>query len=159
VALAAYLVGMAVLGLVVLLGAALLVRRLIRRNEGPPPAWAVALGAVVILAIPIAAAGAYFFVPVPVSDRGLTNSIEREADSTDLLESRCEQSRDESWRCNVLDGEGSGSSDYVVTTGWSCWTARRVPQRFPPETPMPARPDGCTTLRDTLGLFDRLLDL
>jgi hypothetical protein len=157
VRLAAYLVVLAVVGLAALLGAALLVRALIRtRQEGPPPAWAVALAAAVLLAIPAVAAGAYFVLPAPVSGRGLTNSVERETGSTTLFESECSEFGDGRWRCNVYDASASGTSDYIVSAGWSCWEARRI--RDEAETPMPTRAEGCTTLRDTAGLLDGALD-
>jgi hypothetical protein len=158
VALAAYLVLLAVLGLAALGGAALLVRALIRtREEGPPPGWALVLAATVLLAIPVAAVCAYRLLPAPVSDRGLTNSMERETGSNTLFESDCDEIRDGRWRCNVYDASASGTSDYDVGSGWSCWHARRI--RDNAEVPMPARPEGCTTLRDTAGLFDSALEL
>jgi hypothetical protein len=146
-----YLVFVALMSLMALLAIAWCVRALVRhRATGPPAAWAVLLGAALLLAVPVAAASAYLFLPAPVSERTLTNSVERETNSAGLA-SDCSE-RGNRWRCDVTDSQGSGSAGYEITAGRSCWEARRI--RHDAEIPMPRRPDGCTTLRDALGLFD-----
>ena len=148
-----YAAGVLLAAVLVVVGAARIVRWAVQTSEeGPPQWWAVLLAAGALLAVLVGAAAAYILAPAPVSGRGITNSVERETNSTDLLESDCTEVRDGRWRCRVLDASGSGHSTYVVDAGWSCWTARRTENQA--ETPMPARAEGCTTLRDTLGLFD-----
>ncbi len=111
------------------------------------------IGVAVMLMV-LTAPFAYFLLPVPVSERSLTNSIERETRSA-ALSSECSEIVDGRWRCHVNDSSGSGTSDYAVDTGFSCWHARRTADDA--EVPMPRRPDGCAKLRDFLGLFDLLV--
>ena len=151
-----YLVLVAILAPSMLAGAAWLVRALIRtREEGPPGRWALSLAVAVLLAMPVGAACAYFFLPAPASKRGVTNSIERETDAG-LIPSECSKTRDGRWHCSVYDSSSSGTSEYDVSAGWSCWHARRTADNA--EFPMPPRPEGCTTLRDALGLFDLVVN-
>jgi len=147
-----YAAGILLAAVLVLAGAARIVRRMVRTSdEGPPKWWAVLVAATVLLAVPIGAVAAYLAMPAPVSERGLTNSIERVTDSAGLG-SECNEIADGRWRCVVGDSSGSGSSDYEVATGWSCWNARRSADNA--EQTMPARPEGCTTIRDCAGLWD-----
>jgi hypothetical protein len=151
-----YFVLVAVLAMLALAGAALLVRGLVRTREAGPPAWwATLIAATVVLAIPAAAVATYLLLPAPVSARSLANSIEHEVGSG-IIPSDCSQVGGGSWRCSVFDAQSSGTAEYLVTAGWSCWHARRT--RDDAEVPMPRRPEGCATLRDALGLFDRVLN-
>jgi hypothetical protein len=103
------------------------------------------------VAVPTAAVATYLLLPVPISERTLTNSIERDTGSASFS-SECSERAAERWRCHVDDRSGSGYAQYVVTAGDSCWHARRT--EIDAESPMPAGPAGCTTLRDALGILD-----
>jgi hypothetical protein len=108
-----YAVGVLLAALLVLAGAAWIVRQMLRASEeGPPPRWAVLVAAGVLLAVPVGALAAYFAVPAPVSERGLTNSIERETGSAGLG-SECSEVRN--GRCITIR-DAAGLWD-VVTGG------------------------------------------
>lgn len=51
----------------------------------------------------------------------------------------------------TMDGSG-GTVRYAVSSGASCWNARRVDSGL--YSGMPATATGCARLRDVLGLFD-----
>jgi hypothetical protein len=112
----------------------------------------VLLAAGVLLVVPAGALATYFFLPVPISERTLVNSMERTTDSAGLSSS-CSERGHGRWLCGINDGGGSGSAFYDVAAGRSCWHASRSGRRDA-ETPMPERPEGCTTMRDVLGILD-----
>jgi hypothetical protein len=112
----------------------------------------VLLAAGVLLAVPAAVLATYLFLPVPVSERTLVNSMERKTDSGGMS-SACSERSHRHWRCSITDGAGSGSARYEVTAGRSCWNATRNGRRDA-ETPMPEHPEGCTAMRDVLGILD-----
>jgi hypothetical protein len=136
-----------------LLGVVWAVRTAINGRGSESPAWwAVLLAAAALLAVPVGVVATYFFLPVPISERTLVNSMERKTDSAGLG-SQCSERRHRRWLCNINDGHGSGSAGYDVTAGRSCWHGSRSGRRDA-ETPMPERPGGCTTMRDILGILD-----
>jgi hypothetical protein len=147
-----FFVAVAMAAVLALLGAVWLVRALINsRESGPPAWWAVLLAAAVLLAVPVAAVATYLLLPVPLTEGTLTQSIERETHSAGFS-SECSKREERSWRCSIDDTSGSGVAQYDVTAGRSCWDASR--RGGDAETPMPARPEGCTALRDVLGISD-----
>jgi hypothetical protein len=84
---------------------------------------------------------------VPVTERTLAHSVERETKSAGLYSaSSCAERAGEGWRCKIIDRSGSGFADYAVTTGDQCWHATLRNDDF--EGGMPARADGCATMRD-----------
>ena len=105
------------------------------------------LAAAVLLAVPAVAVATYFVLPVPVTERTLTKSIERETGSAGRYNSSsCSDRPGGGWRCSISDSSGSGSVEYAVTAGDQCWQATL--RTNDAEGPMPARPEGCATLRD-----------
>jgi hypothetical protein len=148
-----FFAAVAIVAVAALLGAVWLIRALINSRGLEPAAWwAVLLAAGVLLAVPAGALVTYFFLPVPISERTLVHSMERKTDSAGMA-SGCSERAQRRWRCHITHGAGSGSAGYEVTTGRSCWHATRSGPRQA-ETPMPQRPDGCTTIRDVLGVLD-----
>jgi hypothetical protein len=133
----------AIAAVLALLGALWLIRALINSRGADPPAWwAVLLAAGVLLAVPAAVLATYLFLPVPVSERTLVNSMERKTDSGGMS-SACSERSHRHWRCSITDGAGSGSARYEVTAGRSCWnqpeTAAATPKHRCPSTPRAAR--------------------
>lgn len=119
---------------------------------GAPPTRQL-LGIAGAFAAAVAAAlAAYVFAPVPLTANTLTNSVERESGSAGIG-GECSRRADEHWRCEITDGAGSGGASYEVTVDGRCWRARRTSPGHFTETPMPARPDGCTRLRDQFPLL------
>jgi hypothetical protein len=117
----------------------------------PPLRLVLGIAAALVGAVSIAMA-AYLWAPVPLTAETLTNSVERESGSAGTG-GECSRSGSEGWRCDVTDGDGSGTATYVVAADGNCWRARRrSPVQFT-ETPMPARSDGCTRLRDRYPLL------
>ena len=111
----------------------------------------VLLGAAVLLAVPGVAAATYFVLPVPVNERTLPHSIERETGSGGPYNSSsCSERPGGGWRCSISDSSGSGSVEYAVTAGDRCWHATL--RTDDAEGPMPARAEGCATLRDAAAL-------
>lgn len=100
-----------------------------------------------------AGAAVYLLVPVPLRAETLTHSLERETGSSGLG-GECERAQGDRWRCTVSDAGGSGFADYLVTADGKCWEARRTSAASLAETPMPARAEGCTRLRDRYPLLD-----
>jgi heme/copper-type cytochrome/quinol oxidase subunit 2 len=148
-----FFVAVGVVAVLALFGAFRLVRALVNtRESGPPAWWAVLLAAVVLLVVPAVAVATYFVLPVPVTERTLTQSIERETGSAGLHNSSsCSGRPGGAWRCSISDSSGSGSVEYAVTAGDQCWHATL--RTNDAEGPMPARPEGCATLRD-VRVFD-----
>jgi hypothetical protein len=147
-----FFAGVGIAAVLALLGAIWLVRAMINSRGVEPPAWwAVLFAAAVLLAVPTAAVATYLLLPVPITERTLTNSVERDTGSAGMA-SECSERAAERWRCSVTDRSGSGFAQYMVTAGDRCWHARRT--GIDAETPMPARPEGCTTLRDVLGILN-----
>jgi hypothetical protein len=67
----------------------------------------------------------------------------------------CERQKDRALRCSVMDGEGSGSAQYMVTmNGRRCWIATK---RGTGEAAMPGGARGCVMLHDQLRLVTRLI--
>ena len=148
-----FFAAVAIAAVLALLGAVWAVKALISTRGTEPPAWwAVLLAAAILLAVPTAALATYFLLPVPVTERTLVHSMERKTDSAGLA-SACSERSHRHWRCSIADGAGSGSAAYEVTAGRSCWNATRNGHRDA-ETPMPEHPEGCTTMRDVLGILD-----
>jgi hypothetical protein len=117
----------------------------------PPLRLVLGIAAALIGALSIAMA-AYLWASVPLTAKTLTNSVERESGSAGIG-GECSRNGSARWRCEVTDGEGSGTATYEVSTDGSCWRARRTsPVQFT-EVPMPARSDGCTRLRDQYPLL------
>ena len=133
-----------------LVGVVWAVRAAINSTDSGPPAWsAVGLAAAALLAVPAGAAAIYFLLPVPVSESTPVRSVERETGSAGLYSvSSCSERGEQRWRCEVADRSGSGLAHYTVSAGNRCWHARLTNDDF--EGHMPARADGCTTLRDTV---------
>jgi hypothetical protein len=144
--LAVYLAVLVVVAAAVLLGVVSLVRTLIGvREEGPPPWWAVLVGAVALLAIPVGAVWAYFLLPAPITERSLANSIERETNQG--FTSDCSKEFGQKWRCEMRDASGELVS-YSVTAGQRCWYASRDDDVA--GTRVVREPESCTTLRDVI---------
>jgi hypothetical protein len=143
-----------IVGVLGLLGVVWAVRAAINsRDDGPPVWWAVLLAAAALLAVPTGAVATYLLLPVPITERTLTHSVERETGSAGLYSSSsCSERGGKRWRCNIADSAGSGSVEYAVTAGRQCWHAS-LRRNGDAEGPLPARPEGCATLRD-VGIFD-----
>jgi hypothetical protein len=136
-----------------LLGVVWAVRAAINSIEGGPPAWwAVLPAAAALLAVPAGAAAIYFLVPVPITESTLAHSIERETDALTLYSSAsCSEQMGTVWRCDVPEISDSGTVEYAVAVGDQCWHATLRTEGAAGQ--MPARADGCATLRDT-GVLD-----
>jgi hypothetical protein len=150
---ALFFVAVAILCVLVLVGVVWAVRAAINSTDSGARAWwAVPLAAAALLAVPAGAAAIYYLLPVPVTKTTLAHSIERETGSLILYSSStCHELRDRRWRCTVPDASDSGSVDYAVTAGHQCWHA--ILRTNGAEGQMPARADGCATLRDA-GVLD-----
>ena len=136
-----------------LLGVVWAVRAAINSTEGGPPAWwAVLLAAAALLAVPTGAAAIYHLLPVPVTESTLAHSIERETHALTLYASAsCSERAAKRWRCDVPEISDSGRVEYTVTAGDQCWHATLRTEGIGGQ--MPARADGCATLRDA-GVLD-----
>jgi hypothetical protein len=119
--------------------------------EAPPPKLVLGIAAAFAGAVATAVA-AYLLVPMPLTAKSLKNSLERESGSAGIG-GECSRRGGERWRCDVTDGQGSGTASYKVTADGRCWRARRTSSSHFTETPMPARPGGCTRLRDQYPLL------
>jgi hypothetical protein len=150
------LAALAAMCVVALLGVATPVAVLVvRRREGATGAPGVRLVLTVAgcLAGALAAVvAAYLFAPVPTSPGALHNSVERETGSAGFA-GNCSRAGPSRWRCEVTDGQGSGSATYEVTTDGSCWRGRRTSADSAAEAPMPTRVAGCTRLQDRYPLL------
>jgi hypothetical protein len=148
VGLAVYLAVLFVVAAAALVGVVLLIRALIGiRAEGPPPWWAVLLGALVLLAVPAVAAAAYFRLPAPLTERTLLNSIDREENSSFEATSCSKEELPQSWTCELADPSGN-FAEYSVTAGQRCWYANRTDNLA--GTGLPLKPEGCAKLRDVV---------
>ena len=148
-----FFVAVVIACLLALLGVVWAVRAAMNsRGVGPPAWWAVLLAAAALLAVPAGAAAIYYLLPVPVTESTLAHSIARETDSLTLYSfASCSERPGRGWRCNVPDRSDSGSVTYAVTAGDQCWHATLRTEGA--EGAMPARADGCATLRDA-GVLD-----
>jgi hypothetical protein len=63
------------------------------------------------------------------------------------------------WKCSVSDSQRSGGGVYRLSQGGRCWTARRTTPAYFAEAPLPARVEGCVTLRDRYPLLDSALQV
>jgi hypothetical protein len=149
---ALFFVAVGVACVLALLGVVWAVRAAINSTEdGPPARWAVLLAAAALLAVPTGAAAIYYLLPVPLTETTLAHSIERETDALTLYDSAsCERAGD-GWRCDVPEISDSGMVEYAVTAGDQYWHASLRTEGV--EGQMPARADGCATLRDA-GVLD-----
>ncbi len=93
---------------------------------------------------------ARFVVHGRVNGASLHDSITAAAPSAGRLlgdDDECEPGVDtRTWRCSIVDRDGSGGADYVVTVeaGGSCWRAQL--ERDYSESGMPKRVRGCVYL-------------
>jgi len=84
---------------------------------------------------------------VPITETTLVNSVERETNALTLYGSAsCSEEVVKRWRCDVPERSDSGMVEYAVTAGDQCWHATLSTEGA--EGVMPARADGCATLRD-----------
>lgn len=121
------------------------------------------LGGLASLAIlSVVAWGAIQILPAfgEASATALAYSVTEEVGGTLLLDvNPCEagDSRD-SWRCYVVDTQGSGGATYEVTRDGNCWTADRAKAGVE-GPPLASVGVGCIGLRDQVRLFHVLLGL
>jgi hypothetical protein len=150
---ALFFVAVAIVCVLGLVGVVWAVRAAINSaDSGPPAWWAVLLAAAALLAVPAVAAAIYFLLPVPITGTTLAHSIERETDALTLYGSAsCSEGPGRSWRCDVPEITDSGTVEYAVTAGDQCWHATLRTEGV--EGQMPARAEGCATLRDA-GVLD-----
>jgi hypothetical protein len=107
---------------------------------------AAALAALILSAAVAYAFAARFLLHGPVTATALARSLTGEAPSAGSLlgvDGQCIRERAATWRCSVIDGEGSGGASYRVTLQprSSCWRAELLGDDS--EGGMPARLDGC----------------
>lgn len=118
----------------------------------------IAVTAGVLMAAALVFVLMWLFAPAvgPVSKEALYWSVAGDVGGTSLLGSRgCRLRRGTEWRCAILDGQGSGTADYVVWLDGDCWRARRTSaESF--EGQMAERASGCVKFRDQLRLLDRV---
>ena len=150
---ALFFITVAILCVLGLVGVVLAVRAAISSTDSGPPAWwAVLLAAAALLAVPAGAAAIYFLLPVPITESTLAHSIERETSALTLYSSAsCSELTGTAWRCDVPEISDSGTVEYAVTVGDQCWHATLRTEGA--EGQMPARAEGCATLRDA-GVLD-----